>query len=346
MSDVIAAPDSLQPASVDFNSLYEKALAHPADPTADTPDTPTASADPEVVPPLPASYDPATAATPQVAQSSGKVVDLPDDALVRVKIDGVEQTVPYREYKDGIQREAAFTKRMQTLAQQRQEAEQVFAQRAADLQRQAEMLAYAQQQLQQQANPVAQLQQLLQAQQPQPQAPDPNEIATLGEVQQSLAAFQQQLAAQQAEQQRQFLEQIQLAGQQLKDEQALAADAARFTAGLNATLEKDDFKVLREVIPYAEESIRYQVAQLGPQSIDEAITFAEQIANEWAGKVRATSTDYLTRQEVAKARAKMGPPSGSPPPPSAQVKPGSFFKKDGKLDWKSLEQRAAAYLDN
>jgi hypothetical protein len=341
MSEVITGPDSLQPATVDFNSLYEKAMAHSADPTAESP-TPVDPA--EAAPTAYAETAPGVPDTPQAV--SGHVFDIPEDSLVRVKIDGVEQTVPYKEYKDGIQREAAFTKRMQTLAAQRQEAEQVFAQRAADLQRQAEMLAYAQQQLQQQSNPVAQLQQLLAQQNaPQPRQSDPNEIATLGEVQSSLAEFQRQMAEQQQMQQQQMLQQIQMAGHQLREEQALQADAARFTAGLNATLEKDDFKVLRDVIPFAEESIRYQVAQLNPQSIDEAINFAEQIANEWAGKVRATSDDYLKRQEVAKARAKMGPPTGSPPPPTAQRKPGSFFQKDGKLDWKSLEQRALNYLE-
>ena len=119
-----------------------------------------------------------------VSPADQKVVDLSDDSLVKVKVDGVEQTVPYREFKDGIQREAAFTKRMQQLADQRREAEEVFTQRAAQLQQQAELIAYAQQQLQ------------TRAAQPVPQAipqSDPNEIATLGEVQQSLATFQQQL---------------------------------------------------------------------------------------------------------------------------------------------------------
>lgn len=331
MSELISAPDSLQPATIDFTSLHEQAMAHSADPTID-----------DGLPPAGPTEGPPVAATPldrpaYEASPDSRVVSLPDDALVRVKIDGVEQTVPYSEYKDGIQREAAFTKRMQTLAYQRQEAEQVFTQRAADLQRQAELVAYAQQQLNQRVAPPQPASEA-------PVGPDPNEIATLGEVQQSLATFQQQLAAQQSYQQQQFMAQLQQAGQQLRDEQVQQADAARFTAGLNATMERDDFKVLRDVIPYADESIRFQVAQLDPQSIDEAITFAEQIAKEWAGKFRASGTDYLARQEVAKARAKMGPPSGSPPPPTAQVKPGSFFKKDGKLDWSSLEQRASAYL--
>jgi hypothetical protein len=340
MSDVVSAPDFVQPASIDFNSLYEKAMEHPSDPTANaSAESPASSVD--VAPSLTS-----TQLKPDLSPErvEGKVFDIPDEALVKVKIDGAEQTVPYKEYKDGIQREAAFTKRMQQLADQRREAETVFTQRAAELQRQAEMLAYAQQQLQQQANPVQQLQQLL-AQQNQPeQKSDPNEIATLGEVQQSLSAFQQQLQQQQAAQQQAFMQQLQEAGLQLRAEQELHADAMKFTTALNSTLEKDDFKMLRDVIPYADESIRFQVAQLNPETIDEAIGFAEQVAKEWADKVRAVNNDYLTRQEVAKARAKMEPPSGSPPPPRG-TKPQQAFKRNGQIDWNILRERANSYME-
>ena len=312
-------------------------MEHMADPAAETAEMPDTVQE-NVAPPLPTSQDSVSAVQTTAPGSKDQVVDIPDDALVRIKVDGVEQTVPYAEYKDGIQREAAFTKRMQTLAQQRQEAEQVFTQRAVELQRQAEMIAYAQQQMQAAARPTKSA--------PSEKPSDPNEIATLGEVQQSLATFQQQLATQQNQQQQQFMSQLQVAGQQLKDEQSQQVDADRFTAGLNATLAKDDYKFLRDVIPYADESIRYQVAQLDPQSIDEAITYTEHVAKEWSDRVRATSTDHIKRQEVAKARAKMGPPSGSPVPPTDQTRPGSFLRKDGKLDWKSLEQRASTYLDN
>jgi hypothetical protein len=330
MSDVITAPDFVQPSTIDFSSLYEKAMAHPSDPTVDDLDPAPAA------PSEPAPVTSVTTSAPPTSQSSQPaVIDLPDDAMVRVKIDGVEQTVPFREYKDGVQREAVFTKRMQQLAEQRREAEAVFTQRAAELQRQAEMIAYAQQQLQRpQAAPTPQTP---------PAAPDPNEIATLGEVQQSLATFQQQLAAQQAAQQQAFFQQLQQAGDQLREEQAIQADAARFSTALKTTLDQDDYRVLRDAVPYAEESIRFQVAQLNPQSIDEAIQFTDHVVKEWATKLKSTSQDYLTRQEVAKARAKMEPPAGSPPPPVAQ-RAKSAFRKTGQIDWDLLRDRAASLL--
>jgi len=326
MSDVVDAPDFVQPATVDFSSLYEKAMAHPSDPTADS--TPVA----EPVTPSSSTVD---FRSTSVSPADQKVVDLSDDSLVKVKVDGVEQTVPYREFKDGIQREAAFTKRMQQLADQRREAEEVFTQRAAELQRQAELIAYAQQQLQTRA---AQPQAVPQAI---PQS-DPNEIATLGEVQQSLATFQQQLNYQQAAREQAFMQQLQQAGMQLREEQALEADRYKFNTALNSTLDRDDFRILKDVLPYADESIRFQVAQMDPQSIDEAITFAEHVAKDWTDKIRSTSADHLKRQEVAKARAKMEPPSGSPPPPQRTQQ---AFKKNGQIDWNILMRRAESMLD-
>lgn len=314
MSDVVPAPDFVQPSTIDFNSLYEKAM-----------DLPTETAP-----------EPAAVADSPASPAETKILDLPEDAQVRIKVDGQEQVVPVREYKDGIQREAAFTKRMQQLADQRREAESVMAQRAAELERQAQMLAYAEQQLRMRQQP---------APAPEPVAkPDPNEIATLGEVQQSLASFQAQLAQQQALREQQFFAQLQQAGQQLREEQAVQADASRYTAALNATLDQEDFRVLRDAIPYAEESIRFQVAQLNPETIDEAIQFTDQVVKEWADKLRTSSTDYLKRQEVAKARAKMAPPAGSPPPPTRPA-PRQAFKKNGQIDWDVLRERSLSYLE-
>lgn len=318
MSDVVPAPDFVQPSTIDFNSLYEKAMDLPTDSAP----APSVAAESDTPPPA--------------SPAETKILDLPEDAQVRIKVDGQEQVVPVREYKDGIQREAAFTKRMQQLADQRREAESVMAQRAAELERQAQMLAYAEQQLRMRQQP---------APTPAPVAkPDPNEIATLGEVQQSLASFQAQLAQQQAVREQQFFAQLQQAGQQLREEQAVQADASRYTAALNATLDQEDFRMLRDAIPYAEESIRFQVAQLNPETIDEAIQFTDQVVKEWADKLRTSSTDYLKRQEVAKARAKMAPPAGSPPPPSRPVT-RQAFKKNGQIDWDVLRERSLSYLE-
>lgn len=336
MSDVIPAPESINPSTIDFNALHAKAMAFGE--TPEVPATPAIpaveaqQAEPVVVPEVPV----ATPSTPQV-------LDLPDEALVKIKVDGVEQTVSVKDYRDGIQREASYTKRMQTLANQRKEAENVFAQKQAELSQQAQAVAYMQRQL------AEQTQQLRAPQQAhaQPVVTDPNEIATVGEVQQALAALQQNFAASNQTQQQQFMAALDQAGQKIREEQATQADALKFTSAMNRTLESADYKILREVLPFPEDSLRYQVAQLDPQTMDEAIDMMENIAKEWATKVKATSTDYLTRQEVAKARAKMEPSTGTPVPMTVTTtKQASFMKKDGKLDWDALRARAQTLMDS
>jgi GTP1/Obg family GTP-binding protein len=175
---------------------------------------------------------------------------------------------------------------------------------------------------------------------------DPNEIATLGEVQQALTALQQNFATQTQAQQQEFMRQLEVAGQRIREEQSLQSEAAKFSNALDKLLTSEDYKIINDVLPFAQDSLRFQVAQLDPQSMDEAIQMMENIAKEWVGKIRSTNTDYLRRQEVARAQAVMEPSTGSPVPPvHVQPKAGTFLKKDGTMDWNTLRQRALSMLD-
>jgi len=349
MSDLTSTDVSFTPGTIDFTALHAKAMAMPEDPTISKEEKAAAA-----VATQPTNDEVATVTTPQPegtetvkTESTLNVVDLADDAMVRIKVDGVEQIVSYKDYKDGIQREATFTKRMQTLAQQRREAEAEIARQAAEVQRRFEEVESAKQRLNEN-DPMQALAKLL-AQQANPAPPqaDPNEIATIGEVQQRLEELAKQQTAQQKAQSEEFLKSVQLAAAKLREEQAIQADAQKFSAALAANLSKDEYKVLNEVVPFTENAIRYQVSQLDPKSIDEAIEFSEKVMQEWVGKIQATSTELVKRQEVAKARAKMEPPTGSPAPiQTAKSQPQSFLKKDGKIDWQVLSAQAKAIIDS
>jgi hypothetical protein len=107
--------------------------------------------------------------TAPVKQESDPVLDLPDNAKVRVKLDGKEEVVTYKDYKDTLSREAVWTKRMQTLAEQRKQAEQEFVQKYAWLQQQALAVEAAKAALGQQRPLKEQLAELAtQQQQPKP----------------------------------------------------------------------------------------------------------------------------------------------------------------------------------
>jgi len=339
--EMIPAPPELNPqGSIDFQALHAKAMAHTA---GDTPQAPVAV----VTPPVAA---PSQVAAPEavVAQSESpanpQVIDLPDDALVKVKVDGVEQLVPFKDYRDGVQREAAFTKRMQTLADQRREADAVFTRREAELLQKAQAIEAAQRMLAPAQTPLEQLLKQLQAPTATP-APDPGEIATLGEVQQAIEALKSQFQDQTVQQQAEFAATLHQSAQAMREQQQLEADATRFTQALDGIFSGEATKLLKETVPFAEEALRFQVSKLDPSSIEEAISFAESIANEWTTKLNASNAQALKQSEIARARHKMEPSVGTPPPLGAQSQRPTFLRKTGGLDWDAMRQRAASLLE-
>lgn len=352
MSNVVTAPDSLQPASINFSSLYEKAMAHTAgndpvvsstpDPIAPIPgiDVPgiSAPATPDLASPAPIEVAPAV---PAVSPAEAKILDLPDDALVRVKIDGKEEPISIKEFKDGISREAVFTKRMQSLAEQRKQAEAELATQYATLQQQAQAVEAMKAQFAEQFK--AQTQPLPTTPQATAKPWDAGEIATMGDVQATLAAEIAKLQAESKAQQEQFVKALGEAGQQVQKDAALQRDAQLFTEGLTSVMAKPEFAVLKK-LPYPEESLRYAVAAMEPKSIQEAVQFAEMTAKGWVDGLRADMVETAKRQEVAKAQAKLEPPTGSAPPPASQFKPGSSFDKSGKFNWDALRARADAMM--
>lgn len=345
MIQEIPAPSQLQPSSMDFKSLFDKAMAMPEPPVAPAPvvvaPAPTGEVPPAVPAPVVAApIVAAPVAEPAVVPPTPKLLDLTDDTVVKVKVDGVEQLVSVKDYKDGIQREAAFTKRTQALADQRRETEAQIATAAADLARREEALRLAQATLQSSATDP--LQRLLELAQPKPAAPDPGELATIGDVNallQTLSTQQEQLTTKQQEA---LMGQLQVAAAKMREDMELEADRKRFTDSVTTLLNQPDYALMKEVIPFAEEALRFQVVKLDPQSMDEAIEFAKNIAAEWSTKLSGVQTSALKQQEIARARQTMEPATGSPVAPTPTAKPASFLKKTGGLDWDALRARSLA----
>jgi hypothetical protein len=279
---------------------------------------------------------------PQQTQEApvAQTVDTPkpqitDDIEVVVKVDGKEQTVKLEELKKGYSRESTFTQRMQTLGEQRRQLENYFAQQQAQMNAQAQAVQLAQQQLQQfnqsRQQPVA------------PQV-NPNDIATVGELQQYMQALAQQVQQARLQDQQVFQTELQKAQQQQLQELAVRRDQERFSTALDAFMGSDDGQLLAELNPFAADAIRFQVMQTSPDSMDEAIKNMEGIAKEWAQKVKGRVQTQNVRQEVVKARTVMEPPVGTPAATISQPKP-SVFRKDGGVDYNALFQRSLSLMD-
>lgn len=279
----------------------------------------------------------APAATPSLSPADLKVLDLPEDGHVRVKVDGQEQLLPVHEFKDGISREAVFTKRMQSLAEQRRSAEAELAAQYAYLQEQAQALQQAQAYIQQQAQTFAQPQ--ITPEMPAAASPQLQDLATVGDVQSQIQQAVAQLAHYQQQREQQFVSALGQASQRVQEDVALQRDATTYSKGLQSVLSKPEYAALTKALPYAEQTIRYEVANMDPQSIDQALAFTEQVAKGYVDTLRAAAQDLQVRQSVAHARAKLEPPAGSPPAPTQAYKPGSAFGKNG-FDWNALRARA------
>lgn len=301
----------------------EDVSAAPSSQPAPAPDL-TVSSSTEAVSASPSSFSPAEL----------KVLELPDDAHVRVKVDGQEQVVPVHEYRDGISREAVFTKRMQNLAEQRRTAETELAAQYSYLQQQAQALEQAKAYMQQQMGPAAQT-----APGPADVMPQLQDLATVGDVQSQINQAVAQLAQYQQQREQQFVSALGQASQRVQEDVALERDAAAYNKGLHSVLSKPDYSALIKALPYAEQTIRYEVANMDPQSIEQAVSFTEQVAKGYMDSLRSVSQDLQVRQSVAQARAKLEPPAGSPPAPAPAYRPGSAFGKNG-FDWNALRARA------
>lgn len=295
---------------------------------------------------VPAPSTTAESETAPAAASSStpadlKILDLPVDGHVRVKVDGQEQVLPIQEFKDGISREAVFTKRMQTLANQRRSAETELAAQYAYLQQQAQMLDQARTYLEQQA----QAQSFVPTTPESPAAPMPQlqDLATVGDVQSQIHQAIQHLAQYQQQREQQFVNALGQASERVQEDVALQRDASSYNKGLQNVLNKPEYTAWVKAVPYAEQIIRYEVANMDPQSIEQALEFTEQVAKGHVESLRAASQDLQIRQSVAQARAKLEPPAGSPPAPISMYKPGSAFGKNG-FDWNALRARALNML--
>lgn len=290
------------------------------------------------------TVSPETVEAPEVADpvtAEAKVFELPDDARVKVKIDGKEEIVNYKDYKDSLQREAHWTKRNQTFANQKRQAEQELAQIYAQLQVQAQAIQLQQQN--KQPSLVEQLQELQRVQSI--KQPKPDELVAHGELQSAIQSAMEKLATQQQASQQASEQSTEQRIQAAVNKVVVAQEANRFTTAIHQVLGDKDAAILGRVVPsveYAEAIIRHNVAQMGAQSVDQGIEFAKQFVTDWVKQVKKETLGERQAESAQKAKVQLEPSgSGSAPGPKKPATP-TIFKKDGTIDWNSLGARAHA----
>ena len=247
-----------------------------------------------------AAVDPAAGATPQpdAASPTPTPASLADDTVVEVLVDGKLTPMSLGEAKKGFMMHAAFTKKTQTLAEERKQAAYEREQIATERQQ----LAAQQQQVMQVLRDPAKLSAVylaLQSQQQQgfvapPQAPQP---------QFDPFQFKQQIVSE-------ALETIHYKQQ----EAAIESDVTTFTSGLIA----DD--PILSIVPGFIDRVYEDVSKMGPTNTDEAKAFIQNYIDDTKAKLSGVSTNAAKTQAAAKAKviANGTIPGGAPVTPAAK----------------------------
>lgn len=265
----------------------------------------------------------------------------PTGSVVEVDFgDGRVEKLTPQQIRDGFLRQQDYTKKTQEVAAARRQAEQVLAQ--------SQQFEQEKQQIKELlSNPQALMylaQQHLAAQQP---GFDPNAPASLGQAAQLAEMQSAQLAAQ--------LQQMEHEVQQVKQDVRMAAaeevkerlEVARYTEQINGTLSKAFEKnPILKALPETEDVIRFRVAQLKPQTIEETVQAFERVSEEVA-KAQIEHFDSLNKQQAI-AKQKLVHGGIEPPGGAAAPAPGPTSFRDAAtntVDWKRLAASAAAYME-
>jgi hypothetical protein len=339
------APQSDPVSSFSFEGVHEKAMAYgeetpaAAEPVAEQLDaTPAAEpvADPSAAGAESTNIDNA---------SNAQLAKLSDDSLVEITVDGQTVQMPWKDAKGGFQRQAHYTKSMQTLRQEQQafESERQALQQAREehgvlvnLLKSPEMLQqFIARQYPQLAQQAAVIQQAA-------QNVDPGDIATVGQIQEAQA----QLIAQQQQMQEQFMQELAAREETLtrtiEDRQA----TAKLSAEINTTIKGlfNEHPYIGKLIPNADQLLRYEVLQMKPGTHEEAVDAFKTVFGGWVENFKSTVSEQnkstvLAKQKLVKNNIQ--PPGGAPP-----QQPPTDFKKVNKMtgktevDWDRIRSAA------
>jgi hypothetical protein len=340
--------------SFSFAGLHEKALAMmngegtPAAPAAEQATSVTPSEPAEQL----ASQPPVEEATNVDGASGAQLAQLKDTDLVEVTQDGKLVQMPWSQAKGGVMRQAHFTKSMQQLAHERR---QFDSERASldtlrsehtalvGLLKNKELLK--QFLTQQHPDLVAQAQAVDAAA---AQSIDPNDIATVGQVEQVAKAYAENVQQMVSRLEKQLEDKEAVITQRIEDKQA----TARLATDINSTVKAlaDEHPYITKVVPNWEEVLRYNVAQMNPQTPAEAIDAFKNVFGGWVENFKATVAETTKQVVVAKQKLvqnNIQPPGGG----QVQPQPTSFQKVNpmtGKteVDWAALRETAMGMLGN
>lgn len=271
---------------------------------------------------------------------------LSDDDEVVIKIDGEEQTVTYKQYKDLLRKEATITQRMQNFAKSRDE----FNAEAAKILQQLEAREAQLSQQKPQIDPVSQA--IIDALQGKVKKErNPNEVLTYAEVQEMLKAQRDEFENARKSDREQQEQALVNAADIARQNQAKLKERQQFNDSVSAMLNKDEYKIVNELVPHVQAHIWERVHSVRPATMEEALEVAEDFVKERLEVFKRLSVAKEQVQQKKAAKQKMESNDGST---VTQVKKKEnqsdrakkFVLKNGKLDFKAMALDAQKRLND
>lgn len=271
-------------------------------------------------------------------------IEVAEDALIRIKVDGKEQLVPFKTLRDGGIRQETFTQRTQQLAEQRRQAEEHIARQLAHIQQEARAVELAKAQLAGN-DPARTLAEALAKIQNPEKPQNPNEIATLGDIERILAEVNKNVDGKVASTQTDVNKLVQERVDGVLAQIEIQRGQERFNEAVRSVMGTENGKLLADINPEAEKLLRWTVYKMGPESLDQSIEYLSKAATDWADKVRGKFSQQTVTAAVKQAKTVMEAPQGTTPT-VVKATPSRALTPTGGIDWDVLNKRANAILES
>lgn len=282
--------------------------------------------------------------------SAATLASLKDTDLVEVTVDGQPVQMPWAEAKGGVMRQAKFTKEMTNLARERD----TFRQEAGDVT-----------QLRNERNALVSVvddpnllrkfveqrypdffKQVNQAVEQVATNLDPDDIATVGQIEAVKREAAQAIQGLVNQVQETLRQQEEVVTRRIEDRHA----TQKLSGEVNSTIQElfKSHPDVAKVIPNAEDMLRYQVLQLKPQTAEETLEAFKTVFGGWVENVKSVITDTNKQSVIAKQKlVKNGiqPPGGSGVQPQVEsFKTVNKFSGKTEVDWTKLREASLEYL--
>jgi hypothetical protein len=338
-----------EPGMPDWKSLSAEAAEAPADALNDVEpvDSPTVVDPP--APETPPSVDPVAVepiAAETISPAEPKIFEAPDDALFRIKVDGEEKIVSYKDYKDILRQNVTVTQRYQNLAETRDKMNAELATWIKQLEeREAALNAKATATPAPAESALQALVDALQGKTP-PKPKDPNEILTHGELAAREAKLREEFEAMTRGQQEQFKKDLIAAQQTVQTQSAQQKAYQEFVGQVDGLINKPEYAKLATLIPHARAHIMSQLQQINPATKQEALDLSEAWLKERMEIFKKLSVAEQQAAQAAAVGQKMESNAGTAPAIPATTradKVKSFIGKNGKPNWSKMFEDASKH---